>query len=327
MIFVNAAKWSHQALTRQMQIISAFDQDLTTAQTTSSQSFNMSFFDSFDIAWFFWYGALCRDSCSKLHDLQTQVTAAASKHTQLRYATSLHWAITQFTPASMHIQPQNLTAARRPRLANFLLFCFSFTCNYFDWGFGLSWTCPPCSPQERLFALGVVVFALVGFSYAAWTLVWLWLLSLWFVLTVVVWICFGVHFVCLNLPQCRLSASNQTNFGFNLPISANLVIVHGRAGLVPRLWVASRVLWHNCEAGCFLSLVACISENSVLRHRFAIHIFHITSAFGWNRYDWKSCSAILGTQTPSAKKQSLHHFVSPHSEICWARFRKPLSGK
>ena len=30
---------------------------------------------------FFWYGALCRDSCSKLHDLQTQVTAAASKNT------------------------------------------------------------------------------------------------------------------------------------------------------------------------------------------------------------------------------------------------------
>lgn len=50
MIFVNAAKWPHQALTRQMQIISAFEQDLTTAQTTSSQSFNMSFFDSFDIA-------------------------------------------------------------------------------------------------------------------------------------------------------------------------------------------------------------------------------------------------------------------------------------
>ena len=213
--------------------------------------------------------------------LQQQVKT----HTQLRYATSLHWAITQFTPASMHIQPQNLTAARRPRLANFLLFCFSFTCNYFDWEFGLSCTCRPWSPQERLFALGVVVFALVGFSYAAWTLVWLWLLSLWFVLTVVVWIFFVVHFVCLNLPQCRLSASNQTIFGFNLPISANLVIVHGRAGLVPRLSVASRVLWHNCEAGCFLSLVACISENSVLRHRFAIHIFHITSAFGLNRYD------------------------------------------
>lgn len=46
---------------------------------------------------------------------------------EYQYATSLHWAITQFTPASMHIQPQNLT--------------------------------------ERLFALGVVVFALVGFSY------------------------------------------------------------------------------------------------------------------------------------------------------------------
>lgn len=46
---------------------------------------------------------------------------------EYQYATSLHWAITQFTPASMHIQPQNL--------------------------------------HERLFALGVVVFALVGFSY------------------------------------------------------------------------------------------------------------------------------------------------------------------
>ena len=30
---------------------------------------------------FLWCGALCRDSCSKLHDLQTQVTAAASKNT------------------------------------------------------------------------------------------------------------------------------------------------------------------------------------------------------------------------------------------------------
>ena len=29
----------------------------------------------------FWYGTSCRDSCSKLLDLQAQATAAASKHT------------------------------------------------------------------------------------------------------------------------------------------------------------------------------------------------------------------------------------------------------
>jgi len=44
-----------------------------------------------------------------------------------QYFTSFHWAITQFTPASMHIQPQNV--------------------------------------PERVFAIAVVVFALVGFSY------------------------------------------------------------------------------------------------------------------------------------------------------------------
>lgn len=44
-----------------------------------------------------------------------------------QYATSLHWAITQFTPASMHVQPHTLS--------------------------------------ERMFAIGTVVFALVGFSY------------------------------------------------------------------------------------------------------------------------------------------------------------------
>ena len=31
-----AANWSHQALTRQMQIISAFEKELSTSQTTSS---------------------------------------------------------------------------------------------------------------------------------------------------------------------------------------------------------------------------------------------------------------------------------------------------
>jgi len=44
-----------------------------------------------------------------------------------QYATSFHWAITQFTPASMDVQPQNLL--------------------------------------ERVFAVTIVVFALVGFSY------------------------------------------------------------------------------------------------------------------------------------------------------------------
>jgi len=44
-----------------------------------------------------------------------------------QYLTSFHWAITQFTPSSMHVQPQNLT--------------------------------------ERIFAITVVVFGLVGFSY------------------------------------------------------------------------------------------------------------------------------------------------------------------
>merc|ERR1719159_1675251 len=44
-----------------------------------------------------------------------------------QYWTSFHWSITQFTPASMHVQPQNLL--------------------------------------ERCFAVVVVVFALVGFSY------------------------------------------------------------------------------------------------------------------------------------------------------------------
>jgi len=44
-----------------------------------------------------------------------------------QYLTSFHWSITQFTPASMHIQPQNI--------------------------------------GERLFAVTTVVFALVGFTY------------------------------------------------------------------------------------------------------------------------------------------------------------------
>merc|ERR1719229_1439944 len=44
-----------------------------------------------------------------------------------QYATSFHWSLTQFTPASMHVQPQNLL--------------------------------------ERTFAIVVVIFALVGFSY------------------------------------------------------------------------------------------------------------------------------------------------------------------
>jgi hypothetical protein len=44
-----------------------------------------------------------------------------------QYATSFHWSLTQFTPASMDVQPQNM--------------------------------------QERIFAVLVVVFALVGFSY------------------------------------------------------------------------------------------------------------------------------------------------------------------
>lgn len=44
-----------------------------------------------------------------------------------QYVTSYHWSITQFTPSSMHVQPQHVT--------------------------------------ERVFAIVVVVFALVGFSY------------------------------------------------------------------------------------------------------------------------------------------------------------------
>jgi hypothetical protein len=48
-------------------------------------------------------------------------------HWTYKYAVAFHWSITQFTPASMHVQPQNLL--------------------------------------ERVFALVVVVFALVGFSY------------------------------------------------------------------------------------------------------------------------------------------------------------------
>eukprot|EP00928_Gymnodinium_smaydae_P028032 TRINITY_DN21494_c0_g1_i1.p1 TRINITY_DN21494_c0_g1~~TRINITY_DN21494_c0_g1_i1.p1 ORF type:complete len:809 (-),score=148.05 TRINITY_DN21494_c0_g1_i1:160-2586(-) len=48
-------------------------------------------------------------------------------HWFYQYLTSLHWSITQFTPASMHVQPMN--------------------------------------EYERLFAIIIVVFALVGFSY------------------------------------------------------------------------------------------------------------------------------------------------------------------
>jgi hypothetical protein len=44
-----------------------------------------------------------------------------------KYITSFHWSITQFTPSSMHVQPQNMT--------------------------------------ERSYAIGVVIFALIGFSY------------------------------------------------------------------------------------------------------------------------------------------------------------------
>ncbi|CAJ1329731.1 unnamed protein product [Effrenium voratum] len=51
----------------------------------------------------------------------------AGEQWEYQYTTSLHWAITQFTPASMHVQPQNI--------------------------------------DERAFAISVVVFALVGFSY------------------------------------------------------------------------------------------------------------------------------------------------------------------
>merc|ERR1719456_1153372 len=44
-----------------------------------------------------------------------------------QYVTAFHWAITQFTPSSMHVQPQNML--------------------------------------ERIFAITVVIFGLVGFSY------------------------------------------------------------------------------------------------------------------------------------------------------------------
>merc|ERR1719235_1979343 len=44
-----------------------------------------------------------------------------------QYLTSFHWSITQFTPSSMHVQPQNMS--------------------------------------ERCFAIGVVIFALLGFSW------------------------------------------------------------------------------------------------------------------------------------------------------------------
>merc|ERR1719433_1246222 len=46
---------------------------------------------------------------------------------EYQYLTAFHWSITQFTPASMHVQPQNAI--------------------------------------ERTFTIGVVIFALVGFSY------------------------------------------------------------------------------------------------------------------------------------------------------------------
>jgi len=48
-------------------------------------------------------------------------------HWSYQYITAFHWSLTQFTPSSMHVQPQNFT--------------------------------------ERVFAIAVVVFALVGFSY------------------------------------------------------------------------------------------------------------------------------------------------------------------
>eukprot|EP00931_Biecheleriopsis_adriatica_P060450 TRINITY_DN36307_c0_g1_i1.p1 TRINITY_DN36307_c0_g1~~TRINITY_DN36307_c0_g1_i1.p1 ORF type:complete len:741 (-),score=129.71 TRINITY_DN36307_c0_g1_i1:82-2304(-) len=48
-------------------------------------------------------------------------------HWHYQYATSLHWSVTQFTPSSMSVQPQNM--------------------------------------MERTFAIGIVFFALVGFSY------------------------------------------------------------------------------------------------------------------------------------------------------------------
>merc|ERR1719193_668564 len=60
------------------------------------------------------------DTWIKVHDFDDATW-------QYAYTTSFHWSLTQYTPASMHIQPQN---------------------------FG-----------ERLYAVGVVVFALVGFSY------------------------------------------------------------------------------------------------------------------------------------------------------------------
>merc|ERR1719356_53528 len=48
-------------------------------------------------------------------------------HWMYKYATAFHWSITQFTPASMDVQPQNLA--------------------------------------ERIFAITVVIYALVCFSY------------------------------------------------------------------------------------------------------------------------------------------------------------------
>lgn len=50
-----------------------------------------------------------------------------SAHWNYKYITAFHWAITQFTPSSMHVQPQNIF--------------------------------------ERLFTISVVVLGLVGFSY------------------------------------------------------------------------------------------------------------------------------------------------------------------
>jgi len=72
-----------------------------------------------------WYGiAAALDSTS---DTWIKVHGFSEDRWYYQYATAFHWSITQFTPSSMQVQPQNMA--------------------------------------ERVFALAIIVMALVGFSY------------------------------------------------------------------------------------------------------------------------------------------------------------------
>ena len=102
------SQWSHQASTRQVQIISAFEEDLTHAQATSFHSICVSTILSISHDVFLWYGILCRDSCTKLLGLtSTGYCSSKQTHTRPRYLTCMNWAFAQLGVGSSSAKPVN----------------------------------------------------------------------------------------------------------------------------------------------------------------------------------------------------------------------------